>query len=85
MFNKCVDVETQELLSHGADILAKDSYGWTALHLAAMHGKSKVVWELMDTDSLSQRDLTKYLYEVHSKFLLLFQRDVFSAGFFSEN
>ena len=39
--NLCRVVE--ELILHNANLAATDSLGWTALHLAAMHGKRKVV------------------------------------------
>ena len=36
------------LLSHGANLAAKDSDGFTALHKAADHGKAEVVQLLLD-------------------------------------
>jgi ankyrin repeat protein len=38
----------QALLDHGANVMFKDSDGWTALHMAAMNGNNRILAMLLD-------------------------------------
>ena len=53
------------LITHKADILAKDSYGWTPLHLASQNGRSLVTDVLLE--EYTSRKLNPYFAKTKDK------------------